>query len=109
MCPKAQDKVDKTPNILYSSAVDSLMYAMICTQLDIAHAVRVVSRYMSNLGMEHWSAIKWILQYLRGTTTKALCFIGSNSFLSGFSDSDLAKDVDTRKSTTGIIGGTVVS
>jgi hypothetical protein len=24
------------------------MYAMVCTKLDIAHAVRVVSRYMSN-------------------------------------------------------------
>nr|GEU29318.1 retrovirus-related Pol polyprotein from transposon TNT 1-94 [Tanacetum cinerariifolium] len=33
--------------------VDSVMYAMVCTRPDIAHAVRVVSRFMSNLGMEH--------------------------------------------------------
>ena len=37
----------------YASAVGSLMYAMVCTRPDIAHAVRVVSRFLSNLGKEH--------------------------------------------------------
>ena len=37
----------------YSNAVGSLMYAMICTRLDLAHAVSVVSRYMANPGKEH--------------------------------------------------------
>ena len=99
-------------NISYSSAVGSLMYAMVCTRPYISHVVGVVSRYMSNLGMEHWSVVKWILQYLRGTTTNALCFIGSSSTLSGFVDSYLAGDVDTRRSTTRYVftvGGTVVS
>ena len=32
----------------YASAVGSLMYAMVCTRPDIAHAVGVVSRYMEN-------------------------------------------------------------
>ena len=61
MCPKAQEEVDKMSNIPYSSVVGSLMYAMVCTQPDIAHATRVVNRYMSNLDMEHWSVVKWIL------------------------------------------------
>ena len=34
----------------YASAVGSLMYAMVCTRPDIAHAVGVVSRYMANPG-----------------------------------------------------------
>ena len=84
-------------NILCSSTVGSLMYAMVCTQLDIAHAVGVLRKYMSNLGMEHWSVVKWIHRYLRGTTMKVLCFIGSSSALCGFFDSDLAGDVDTRR------------
>ena len=49
---------------------------------------------------------------MRGTTTKALYFIRSNFSLSGFVDSDLAGDVDTRRSTIGYvftIGGTIVS
>ena len=61
MWPNAQKEVDKMSNIPYSSAVGNLMYAMVCTWPDIAHVVGVVSRYMSNLGMEHWSVVKWIL------------------------------------------------
>jgi len=52
----------------YASTVGSLMYAMVCTKPDIAHAVGVVRRYMKNIGKEHWMAVKWILRYLRGTT-----------------------------------------
>ena len=37
----------------YVSAIDSLMYAMVCTRPDIAHAVRVVSRFMSRPGKQH--------------------------------------------------------
>ncbi|GJV60464.1 putative nucleotidyltransferase, ribonuclease H [Tanacetum coccineum] len=32
---------------------------------DIAHAVGVVSRFMSNLGGEHWEAVKWPLRHLK--------------------------------------------
>ncbi|XP_068658003.1 secreted RxLR effector protein 161-like [Aristolochia californica] len=36
-------------NVPYASAISSPMYVMVCTRPDIAHAVGVVSRYMSNL------------------------------------------------------------
>ena len=52
------------------------MYAMVCTRLDIAHAVGVMSRYMSRPGKQHWEAVKWILRYLRGSTDACLYFIG---------------------------------
>jgi hypothetical protein len=65
----------------YSSTVGSLMYAMVCTRPDIAHAVGVVRRYMNNPGKEHWEVVKCILRYLRGTTIHALCFGGSDTFL----------------------------
>ena len=58
----------------YASVVGSLMYAMVCTRLDIAHAVGVVSRYMANTGKKHWKAVKWLLRYLRGTSSTSLCF-----------------------------------
>jgi hypothetical protein len=79
---------------------------------DHAHAVEVVSRYMNNQGKEHWEAVKWILGYLRGTTTHVLCFGGSNTFLQGYVDSDMAGDKDNRRRTTRYfftIGGTTVS
>jgi len=38
--------------VSHASVVGSLMYDMVCTRSDIAQAVGVVSRYMSNLGHE---------------------------------------------------------
>jgi hypothetical protein len=60
----------------YSSTVDIFMYVMVFTLLDIAHVVRVVSRYVNDPGKEHWEAVKWILKYLKGIVTHALCFGG---------------------------------
>lgn len=39
--------------IPYFTIEGSIMYAMICSKLDIAHKVRVVSRFMRNLGKEY--------------------------------------------------------
>ena len=40
----------------YTSAIGTLMYAMVCTRPDIAHAMGVVSRFMSRPGKQHWKA-----------------------------------------------------
>jgi hypothetical protein len=88
------------------------MYVMVCTRSDIAHAVGVVSKYMNNPGKEHWEAVKWILRYLRGIATQALCFGGSNIILQGYVDLDMAGDKDSKRITTWyffIVGGIVVS
>jgi hypothetical protein len=61
-------------SVPYSSTVGSLMYAMVCTRPNIAHAVGVVREYLNIPGKEHWEEIKWILKYLKGTSTHALCF-----------------------------------
>ncbi|XP_076930795.1 uncharacterized protein LOC143595730 [Bidens hawaiensis] len=95
----------------YASAVGSLMYAMVCTRPDIAHAVGVVSRFMSDPGKEHWEAVKWLLRYLKGTSSLGLCFKGKDTFLRGYSDADLGGCKKTFKSTTGYVftvGGTAV-
>jgi hypothetical protein len=73
MCPKTQEEIKYMSRVPYSSTVGSLMYAMVCTRPDIAHAEGFVRRYMNNPGKEHWEEIKWILRYLRGTSTHALC------------------------------------
>ena len=46
--PKSEEEQDYMSKVPYASVIGSLMYAMICTRSDIAHAVGVVSRYMSN-------------------------------------------------------------
>ena len=49
-CPKSDADKAEMAKVPYSSAVGSLMYAMICTRPDIAYAVGVVSRYRANPG-----------------------------------------------------------
>ena len=100
MCPKTQDEIDYMSKVPYASAVGSLMYAMVWTRAYIAHAVGVVSRFMENPGKEHWQVVKWILRYLRGTSTNALHFEGTHIFLQGYVDADMAGDKDIRRSTT---------
>jgi hypothetical protein len=102
-CPKTEKEQKQMEKIPYASAVGSLMYAMVCTRPDISHAVGVVSRYMSNPGFNHWSAVKWILRYLAGTRDMELCYTGADIQLRGFVDSDMAGDIDGRKSTTGYV------
>ena len=76
------------------------MYAMVCTRPDIAHAVGVVSRFLSNPGKEHWAAVKQILRYLRGTFRLGLCFGNDEPVLEGYIDADMAGDIDSMKSTS---------
>ena len=85
---------------------------MVYTRPDIAHAVGVVSRYMANPGKKHWEAVKWLLRYLRGTSSTSLCFGKRKMTLQSFVDADLGGDVESRKSTFGYIytiGGAEVS
>ena len=40
-------------NIPYASAVESLLYAQVCTKPDIVFAVGVLGRYQSNPSIDH--------------------------------------------------------
>ena len=72
--PKTEEDREFMAKVPYASAIESLMYAMVCTISDIAHAVGVVSKFMSNPKKAHWEAVKWILRYLQGTIEKCLSF-----------------------------------
>jgi len=54
------------PRVSYVSAMGSLMYAMICTRSDLAYAVSIVSRLMSNPGKQRWEAVKWLYDICEG-------------------------------------------
>ena len=92
-------------HVTYASAVGCLMYVMVCTRLDIAHAVGVLSRYMRTSGKEHWTNIKRAFRYLRCTTYFAIYYHGNSKDVGvhGFNDSDWAGDIDGRKSTSGYV------
>ena len=72
--PKTPKQKERMSRIPFSSAVGSLMYAMLCTRPDIYYAVGVVSWYQSDPGEEHWIAVKHILKYLRRTRDYMLVY-----------------------------------
>jgi hypothetical protein len=75
-CPKIQEEEVDMSCVSYASVVGSLMYAMVYTRPGIAHAVGVLSRYMSKLGKEHWIVVKRVFRYLCGTTDYTICYQG---------------------------------
>ncbi|XP_031287215.1 secreted RxLR effector protein 161-like [Pistacia vera] len=89
-------------NIPYANAIGSTMYAMISTRLDLAFAISLLSRYMSNLGIEHWVALKWLLRYINSSVHIGLDYCKSNIVLDlvMYVNSDFVGDRKTRKSTT---------
>ena len=52
-CSSSKKEKEDIASTIYSLAVGSLMYAMVCTRPDIAHAVGVVNRFMVNPGKDH--------------------------------------------------------
>ena len=49
-CPKNEEEKNQMSKVPYASAIESLMYAMLCTWSDICYAVGLVSRYQINSG-----------------------------------------------------------
>ena len=94
MCPSSRKEIEEMEAIPYSSAVGSLMYAMVCTRPDIAHAMGIVSRFLSNPRKKHGEAVKWILRYLKGTTKTCLCYGGADPLLESYTDSNMVGDLN---------------
>nr|GEV98737.1 retrovirus-related Pol polyprotein from transposon TNT 1-94 [Tanacetum cinerariifolium] len=110
--PQTEASRHRMAKVPYASAVGSVMYTMVCTRPDIAHAVGVVRSFMSNPGMENWEAVKWLLRYLKGTSKATLYFNRKEVVLERFFYSDYGGCLDSGKSTIGyvfILGGTTVS
>ena len=68
-CLKTKTGKVEMSKVSYASTVGSLVYPMVCTRPDIGYAVEVINQFMSNPGKEHWVVVKWILQYLKGTSS----------------------------------------
>ena len=104
-CLKNEEEIENISKVPYASKVGCLMYAMVCTRSDLAHAVSIVSRYMANPGREHWNGVKWIFRYLKGTAEHGILFSRQSETNSvvGYVDADYAGEVDDRRSTTSYV------
>ncbi|KAG8481529.1 hypothetical protein CXB51_026324 [Gossypium anomalum] len=88
LSPQSDDEIEYMSHVPYSSAVGSLMYAMVCSRPDLSYAVSAVSRYM------------------------AIPFGRTEDGVIGYVDADFAGDLDRRRSLTGYvftIGGCAIS
>lgn len=104
MCASSKEDQEAMSNIPYQEAVGSLLYLVQGTRPDIVFAVNDVSRYNSNFGKAHWTAVKRIFRYLQSTIDLRLVYSKTgNRTLIGFSDADWASDVDKRRSCTGYV------
>ncbi|GAA0145952.1 transmembrane signal receptor [Lithospermum erythrorhizon] len=102
-CPGQKMDVEEMQRVPYASAIGSLMYAMLCTRPDLAYPVGVLSRFLSQPRKEHWEAVKWTFRYLKGTSDMCICYDKQGAVLEGFTDVDVAGDLDSKKSTSGYL------
>jgi len=60
--------------IPYLATISSLMYLATTTHPDIAYAAGMLACFRMDPGIAHWSVVKHLLQYLKGTTKYALTY-----------------------------------
>ena len=106
------DILDDVTATRYRSIVGGLQYLTL-TRPDIAFAVNKVCQYLQRPTSVHFSAVKRILRYIRGTLGLGLKIVRSSSqVISAFFDADWAGCSDDRKSTGGFaifLGSNLVS
>jgi hypothetical protein len=71
-----------------------------------------LSRFMLNLGIDHWHALERVMHYLCGTMSYEIHYSGHPAVLEGYSDVNWISDVDDIKATSGYVftfGGGAVS
>ena len=80
------------------------MYAMLCTRPDVCLAISLAWRYQSNPGVDHWTAVKNILKYLKRTKDMFLVYGGDKEVvINGYIDASFDTDPDDSKSQTGYV------
>ena len=93
----------RNDKVAYAAALGKLNYVMVMTRPDIAFAVSKLGQFAANPSAPHWGALKRLYRYLKGTTDIGIQYQGDGRELTGYSDSDWAGDIASRKSTGGYV------
>ena len=103
-CPTMTDERERMNKVPYASAIGSIMHAMISTRPDVSYALSVTSRYQSDPGESHWTAMKNILKYLRRTKDVLLVYGGEEELVvTGYTDASFQTNKDDSKSQSGFV------
>jgi hypothetical protein len=65
--------------------------------------VRKLSRFVSNLGDDHWRAHERVLRYLKGTMSLGIHYTGYQTILEGYCDANWISDADEIYGTSGYV------
>ena len=91
----------------YQSGVGTLLYLTKHSRLDIANAVRQLSKSMDGASRLQLSKLRRVAKFVFDTKTLGLCIVPTMSdgiwHLEALSDSDFANDKETRISVYGFI------
>ena len=97
---KAEDR-KRMKVIPYASAIGSIKYAMLCTRSIVYPTLILEREYNSDLGVDHWTAVKIILSGIR------ICFsimqVTKRIVVKDYVDANFDTDTDDSKSQSGYI------
>ena len=88
-------------SVPYRELTGALLWVAIISRPDIAFAASHLAKFNSNPGQVHWKAAKRVLRYL--SATRKLCLVlgcdnSGTDALTGYTDSDWARDRDDSRS-----------
>ena len=73
-CPKTEEEKEEMSKIPYRKFLGKLLYLMLGTRPDIAFAVSALSRFANDPGKPHWTLMKKLLGYIKGTRNYGLLY-----------------------------------
>ena len=77
---------------------------MLCTRVDVPHALSITSRFQQDPGEQHWSAVKGILKYLWRTKDLFLVYSGQEELIiNGYADAAFQTNPQDSRSQSGFI------
>ena len=90
--------------IPYASIIGSIKYATLCTKPIVYLTMSLARGYNSDPGVDHWTAVKNILKYLKRTKDMFLIYGGDKELIvNGYVDASFDTDPDDSKSQTGYV------
>ena len=102
--PTTAEDRERMKVIPYDSAIGYIKYPMLRTRPIVCLAMSLARGYNSDLGVDHWAAVKIILRYLRGLRK---CFsvmeVTKRFVVKGYIDASFDTDPDDSKSQSGYI------
>ena len=97
----------------YQLLVGCLLYLSVASRPDITYTVQQLSQFLDSYSYAHWGMAIRVVWYLKGTRELKLVLGGQNPIsLVGFTDSDWANCLDTRRSVGGYsftLGSSIIS